>query len=129
MIIDIPAQAAAILADRSATPVDLYGFLELLILHELTHTYAGGLSKHYRSAQSGLDGAGFRAAAGVGVNAWNNAETLAFMGLISKLIQLGYSVDHFGELHQIPAEGLAVRSLHNLSRFDMHKSLSRQEDA
>ena len=101
--------------------MDLYGFLELLILHELTHTYAGGMSEHYPSAQSGLEGTGFRAAAGVGVNGWNNAETLAFMGLISKLIQLGYSVDNLGELHQIPAEALVGRSLHNMSRFDMHR--------
>lgn len=119
-MVNIPAQAAAELAARSATPVDLYGFLELLILHELTHTYAGGRSKDYPGIQPGVGGGGFLAATSV-ANQWNNAETLAYMGLISKLIQLGFSVDIFGELHQIPAAAVLDRSLHNMSRFDLHK--------
>lgn len=80
MIVNIPAQAGAELTARSATPADLYGFFELLLLHELTHTYAGGRSQDYTSIQPGVGGGAFLAATSV-ANEWNTAETLAYMAL------------------------------------------------
>lgn len=91
----------------------------MLILHELTHTYAGGLSQDYPGLQTGVGTGGFLSATSVGANQWNSAETLAYMGLISKLIQLGFSVDFFGGLHPIPALAAVKWSLHNMSRFDI----------
>lgn len=115
--VNIPAQAARILASQSATSVDLYAFLELKILHELAHTWAGGGAKDYRGTPSGMGESGFIAATSVGSLAWKNAETIAYMGLLSKLVQLGFTVDHWGELHQIPAEAPGKRSFINSSRF------------
>lgn len=92
-----------------ATPVDLYGLLELTILHELTHSFQGGSSVDVPSAYGG-GFTGFANAVSVGALGYTNAETLAFMGLIGKLVQLGFWVDFAGGLRQIAAEPPGKRS-------------------
>ena len=106
-----------------ATPIDLYVSLELVILHELMHTKAGGQAKDYPSQITGLGTVGFEYAISIGSLAYDNAESLAFMGIIGKLIQLGFSVDALGNLHPILAPLVrrditpGRRSLVNGSRF------------
>ena len=61
-----------------------------------------------------VGGAGWRYATSVqGDRAYNNAETVAYMGLLSKLVQLGFGVDTDGDLYYIPMQ--AKRSLVNRS--------------
>ncbi len=63
-------------------------------------------------------GAGWRYATNVLGDAYNNAETVAFMGLLSKLVQLGFGVYEDGDLYYIPAP--AKRSLVNRSHFHVN---------
>ena len=103
-----------------ATPVDLYGVFELVLLHELSHTYTGGNTQDVPGAGS----AGFEYARSVPrALAWDNAEHVAFMGLLSKLAQLGFEVEPNGNLVQSVARIpglLRKRSRVDGSRFDRH---------
>ena len=84
-----------------ATPVDLYGLLELILLHELSHTQTGGSTIDVLGVSTG----GFKYVRSVpGARAWEDAETVAFMGLLSKLAQLGFEVDPNGNLRQLVAQ-------------------------
>lgn len=103
-----------------ATPVDLYGLLELTILHELTHTFQGGEAKDIPPAFPELGINGFRYATNV-ENAEDNAETVALMGLLSKLVQLGFEVDSEGDLFPIASSKNKERSLVNMSRFHLDR--------
>ena len=118
-LVDIPPEAAATLAKQQATPVDLYGLLELAILHELTHTRNGGSTEDLPSQYvKEYGGAGWRYATSVQGDAFNNAETVAFMGLLSKLVQLGFGVYADGDLYHvlIPEK----RSLFDRFHFDVN---------
>ena len=106
------------MAQAQETPVDLYGLLETTILHELTHTPSGGESLDLSSQVSGFRGWHYVTSDLEG-DAYNNADSLAFMGLVSKLVQLGFRVDSAGDLHQLAASKLAMlkrRSHFNGSR-------------
>lgn len=116
-LIDIPPEAAAVMAFQTATPADLYGLFELVILHELTHTKNGGQTKDWASPIKKVGSGGFNYATNVGADAYNNAETVAFMGLLSKLAQLGFEVDANGNLEVIAAS-VRKRSLGNMFHFD-----------
>ena len=107
------------MAKEGATPVDLYGLLELAALHELTHTRDGGSTHDYPSPISDqVGGAGWGYATSIEGDAYDNAESVAFMGLLSKLVQLGFKVDKNGNLNPIAVSG--KRSLVNRFLFDMN---------
>ena len=103
-----------------ATPVDLYGLLELTILHELTHTFQGGEAKDNPPPFPELGINGFRYATNV-ADPEDNAETVALMGLLSKLAQLGFEVDSEGHLSPIAMSKNRERSLVNMSRFHLDR--------
>lgn len=111
----MPPEVKAILCSQLAAPVDLYGLLELYILHELAHTFGGGSTLDIPSPVNGLRSSGFYYVRNVGIEVWDNAELVAFMGLLSKLVQLGFEVDANGHLNRI--ELSAKRSLVNTSRY------------
>ncbi len=83
-----------------------------------------------------MGSAGFNYATSIGEDAWNNAESVAFMGLLSKLAQLGFEVDADGNLERIAASvaSKGKRSLANRFHFDKEKwpsstlPLSLQDD-
>ena len=104
-LVDIPPEAAASLARQETTPVDLYGILELVILHELTHTRNGGDTEDYFSPKVKQVGSGgWLYVTSVGRDrGWDNAESVAFQGLLSKLVQLGFGVDKNGYLYRLRA--------------------------
>lgn len=109
------------MAKEQATPVDLYGLLELTILHELTHTTNGGLTDDLASpVVNTVGGAGWGyVTSDLQGDAYENAESIAFMGLLSKLIQLGFTVYRAGNLRQLVARKFAMsrkRSHFNGSR-------------
>lgn len=91
----IPPEAAETLAKQEATPVDLYRPLELAILRELTHTNNGGDTDDLANpAVNTVGGAGWGyMTSDLEGDAYNDTESVAFMGLLSKLVQLGFTVD------------------------------------
>lgn len=119
-LINIPPEANRIITGLRATPVDLYGAFELVLLHELSHTYTGGNTQDV----PGVGVGGFEYARSVpGALAWDNAENVAFMGLLSKLAQLGFEAEPNGNLVQSVARIsglLRKRSRVDGSRFDRH---------
>lgn len=85
------------------TPIDLYGQLEKVILHELGHTRSGGdLADLPSSNPNIVYHLGWMYATSVR-NPTGNAENHAIFGLGGKVVQLGFSVDPNGGLHQIAA--------------------------
>ncbi len=71
---------------------------------------------------------GFNYATSIEEDAWNNAESVAFMGLLSKLAQLGFEVDADGNLEQIAASvaSKGKRSLANRFHFDKKKDQAQR---
>ena len=83
------------------TPFDLYGEFERTILHELGHTRSGGGLDDLPSRDPSTFGnSGWKYATSV-LNPIENAESHAILGIGGKIIQLGFSVDPTGGLHQI----------------------------
>ena len=116
-LVNFPPEVTTVLNTMRGTPVDLYRLFELILLHELTHTISGGSSKDLQGMGSG----GFTFVRSVGPLAWDDAETLAFTGLLGKLAQLGFEADPYGNLIQSVAmvPGLRrKRSRVNGSHFD-----------
>ena len=102
-LINIPPGAADAIRRYKGTPIDLYGLLEATILHELTHTKAGGESDDIASDLQGAVGtAGWLYSASLSAQGSNNAENLSLFGLGAKLVQLGFKVDVNGVLTAIP---------------------------
>ena len=66
-LVNVPDAALTAINRYKATPVDLYGLLEAAMLHELTHTTAGGESDDIQSALQGV----------VGTGGWLYATTMA----------------------------------------------------
>ena len=85
-------------------------------MHELAHTFGGGQSLGIPSPVNGLPSSGFEYARSIGIKAWDNAESVAFMCLLGKLVQLGLEVDANGNLNR--KEVLVKRSLVSMSHFD-----------
>lgn len=102
-LVNPPQEAITTIAKYKGTPIDLYGLLEAAILHELTHTVAGGESDDVPGPLTNLVGTGGWGSTLVvrGTGGAKNAESLAMFGLGSKLVQLGFKVSFAGRLTPI----------------------------
>jgi len=90
------------LAGYGAAPIDLCGLFEFTNLHELMHTVAAGVAEDI--SPPGMVGtSGWNAATNTGGQGWNDAQTLAFMGMGSELIQLGFAINQQGNLRRTRA--------------------------
>ncbi|MCJ1276813.1 hypothetical protein MMC21_004620 [Puttea exsequens] len=96
-LVDVPEAALTAIRHFQAAPVDLYALFEHAILHELTHTEAGGNSDDY-TVPGRVSPAFWLAATGVGENGAHNAESLAYAGLCADLISRGFAVDRDGKI-------------------------------
>lgn len=101
--------------------------MELVILYKPTHTRNGGDTIDIISPLAEVGTGGFSYATNVGEDAYNNAKTVAFKGLLSKLAQLCLEVDADGSLEVIPASAASKgkRSLANRFHFDIIKAKLR----
>ncbi|KAL9076094.1 MAG: hypothetical protein Q9161_001141 [Pseudevernia consocians] len=94
-------RAQQLMDNAAFTPFDLYGELERTILHELGHTRSGGGLDDLPSRDPSTFGnSGWKYATSV-LSPIENAESHAILGIGGKIIQLGFSVDPTGDLHQI----------------------------